>query len=144
MNKFAWTWSAFFKRNVKFFAVCLAAFLFFWNSVAILEWLYTLFGGELRGYGPAHQRWHRVWAMGVAGAFVFGFLVDAFNAWYHRKPPEEAERLKKRQEERQGEKTYEAIDSTMCASFVESTATGEIVHRAELSKKEQGYALRLS
>lgn len=67
MNKFEWTWSAFFKRNVKFFAVCLAALLFFWNSVAILEWLYTLFGGELRGYGPAQQRWHRVWAMGIAG-----------------------------------------------------------------------------
>lgn len=106
MNKLELTWLAFLKRNIKFFFVCLVAFLFFWNSVAIGEWLYSLFGAELRGYGPAQQRWHRVWAVGVVGAFVFGVLVDVFNMWYHRKHPEEARKLKKEKEKRKNEKTY--------------------------------------
>lgn len=144
MSKTEWTWPAYFKRNAKYLLIAIASFIFFWNSVAIGEWVYALFGGELRGYGPGQQRWHRVWAVGFAGVFVFGLLIDAFNTWYYRKYPEEARRLKKRQEERQNEKTYEAKSSPMRASSIEPTADGDIVHRAELSKAEQGYTLRLS
>lgn len=143
MEKNCFEWTSFAKRNGKLFAVCLAGVLFFWNSVVLGEWVYALFGGELRGYGPPQQRWHRVWAMGFVIMYVFGTAIGLYNIWYYRKHPEEAERLKNRKEEPQDEKTYEATASPMRASFIESTPTGNIVHRAELSKKEQGYALRL-
>ncbi|MFQ3790428.1 hypothetical protein [Halomonas sp. A29] len=98
MEKNYFEWTSFAKRNGKLFAACLAGAIFFWNSVDIGEWVYALFGGELRGYGPPQQRWHRVWAMGFASMYVFGTAIGLYNIWYYRKHPEEAERLKKRQE----------------------------------------------
>ncbi|WP_189471682.1 hypothetical protein [Litchfieldella qijiaojingensis] len=138
------TWPEFLLYHLKYSLLAVVAFLFFWNSVAIGEWLYALFGAELRGYGPPQQRWHRVWAVGFVAMYLFGLMIGLFNMWYYRKHPEEASRLRKRQEERKNEKTYEAQNSPMRASFIEPTAAGDIVHRAELSKTEQGYALRLS
>ncbi|EPC00180.1 hypothetical protein L861_14720 [Litchfieldella anticariensis FP35 = DSM 16096] len=141
------TWPGFFKRQAKYTLGVCAIFLFFWNSLVIWEWLYALFGGELRGYGPGQQRWHRVWAVGFVGMYLFGSLLDFIGVWYWQKYPEKRRQLeegdKQKQKERKNEKTYKAENSPMRASFIESTAAGDIVHRAELSKTEQGYALRL-
>jgi cbb3-type cytochrome oxidase subunit 3 len=82
------SWSGFFKRQVKYTLGTLALFLFFWNGVVIWEWLYALFGGELRGYGPGEQRWHRVWAMGFLGMYLVGSLMDFIAVWYWQKYPE--------------------------------------------------------
>ena len=81
-------WSAFAKRQAKllFFTVC--GVLLFWNSVAIGEWAYALFGGELKGYGPPQQRWHRVLAMGFVGMYIVGTALGIINMWRYRKYPE--------------------------------------------------------
>ncbi|GHE21159.1 hypothetical protein [Halomonas urumqiensis] len=87
-NKDFHKWSSFAKRQAGLFSSCLVCFLIFWNSVAIGEWAYALFGGELRGYGPPQQRWHRVLAMGFVGMYIVGTVLGVINMWRYRKYPE--------------------------------------------------------
>ncbi|MGP5144570.1 hypothetical protein ACTXPD_19030 [Vreelandella alkaliphila] len=81
-------WSSFAKRQAKLTLVVATLVLFLWNSVAIGEWAYALFGGELRGYGPPEQRWHRVLAMGFVGMYILGTVLGIINMWRYRKYPE--------------------------------------------------------
>uniref|UniRef100_UPI00201F571B hypothetical protein n=1 Tax=Vreelandella olivaria TaxID=390919 RepID=UPI00201F571B len=74
----------------------LAGFWFFWNSVSIGEWVYNLFGGELRGYGSDQQRWHRVWAIGFIGAYAFGTVQGLIIMWHYRKNPKAIKMLEER------------------------------------------------
>lgn len=88
MSKRDMSWKGFSKRNAVNACFACFAFVFFWNGVVIWEWLYALFGGELRGYGLAQQRWHRVWAVGFVAMFIFVAMLDALSIWHWQKYPE--------------------------------------------------------
>lgn len=98
MAKRDMSWKGFAKRNAINTLFACFAFVFFWNSLVIWEWLYALFGGELRGYGPDQQRWHRVWAVGFVGMFILVAILDFISVWYWKKYPE-----KRRHPEEDGE-----------------------------------------
>lgn len=82
------SWRGLLKRNAINALFASFAFVFFWNGVVIWEWLYALFGGELRGYGLVQQRWHRVWAVGFVVMFAFVAFFDFISVWYWVKYPE--------------------------------------------------------
>lgn len=144
MSNSVWTWAAFVKRNVKLSAICLAGGLFLWNGVVLWEWLSALFGWESHGYTVGEQRKYRFFSMVFLVLFMFGVLLDVFNTLYYRKHPEEAKKLKNNQIKRKVAKSYKAQNSSIRTSFVESTVTGDIIHRAELSQLEKGYVLCIS
>ena len=88
-EKREFTWRAFWIRQFKMYISISLVCGFLWNSIAIGEWGYELFGETLDGYGPPQQRWHRVIA---SGFFVWGVIItimDLIGTWHHIQNPDE-------------------------------------------------------
>ena len=78
-------WLSYLRTVLLPYLIVSPAMIFLWYGVPIISWLAEYFGSELTQFGPAQQRWHQTWVIGMLGTYTVGMLYGGWILWYKQK-----------------------------------------------------------